>query len=204
MNEYSIVSCVILNELRIILEVVKGNNFDNDKIQKLLMLVGQQQPDYDHTQDKWAKWKRLGCPTTTNALESIHHHINCKIPQKGSFFDKLKNVKTILFNRYETRNVWHGDNFQNYLKKLVKNKSYQQTNIGNCNCGDYVFYSSLYDYKLTPCRHTVDDFITKYPKIILNPFKEFDEKFLIENHIEFQKINDSLPDNWDINTAVCN
>ena len=49
----------------------------------------------------WARWERFGCPTTSNSIESINRHINEKIPLKGTFFDRLKNVHNVLFNKYK-------------------------------------------------------------------------------------------------------
>ena len=120
LSEFEIISNIIKNELQIIISSQMQNNLNTEKFQNLLMVLGLKHPNFDHTTDKWAKWLRPGCPTTTNALESMHHHINATIPFKGSFIDKLKNVKTVLWNRFNTRNEWHGNNLNKYISKLKK------------------------------------------------------------------------------------
>jgi hypothetical protein len=58
------------------------------KWQHLQMMLGHVKPDAFRDPAIWARWKRLGCPTTTNAAESIHSHLNADDDSKGrTFFD---------------------------------------------------------------------------------------------------------------------
>ena len=45
--------------------------------------------------------------SSKNSLESIHHHIY------------VKNIKDILFNRFNLLNNWHSNNFQKYVKNYL-------------------------------------------------------------------------------------
>lgn len=52
----------------------------------------------------WARWKRLGCPTTTNAGESIHAQLNLATRFARSFYSRLSAVKEYLWVRFLDRN----------------------------------------------------------------------------------------------------
>jgi hypothetical protein len=52
----------------------------------------------------WARWARPGCPTTTNAAESIHALINELTRHARSFFHGLQIIKEYLFKRFDLRN----------------------------------------------------------------------------------------------------
>ena len=51
-----------------------------------MILLGIQTQDYNNSFERWDKWCRLNCPTTTNSFDSIYHHINANIPFKGIFY----------------------------------------------------------------------------------------------------------------------
>jgi hypothetical protein len=48
----------------------------------------------------WARWHRLGCPTTTNAQESIHAWLNRDPQTCRSFYSRLEQVKKLLWKRF--------------------------------------------------------------------------------------------------------
>jgi hypothetical protein len=52
----------------------------------------------------WARWKRLGCPTTSNAAESIDALINELTRRSRSFFHSLKIIRKRLWQRFDQRN----------------------------------------------------------------------------------------------------
>jgi hypothetical protein len=58
--------------------------------------------------DRWARWLRLGCPTTSHAAESVHGHLNAKtighLPLIGRFAIVIRALKL----RYQSRNTWCG------------------------------------------------------------------------------------------------
>jgi hypothetical protein len=49
-------------------------------------MLGDGENNREDTLAWWARWARLGCPTTTNAAESVHALINELIRHAGSFF----------------------------------------------------------------------------------------------------------------------
>jgi hypothetical protein len=55
---------------------------------------------------RWARWERLGCPTTTNAVESIHAKLNAILrADKGrAFIRQLGLLQDYLWKRFNTRN----------------------------------------------------------------------------------------------------
>jgi hypothetical protein len=52
----------------------------------------------------WARWHRLGCPTTTNAQESLHRWLNEETRTCRSFYSRLEKVKAYLWRRFEDIN----------------------------------------------------------------------------------------------------
>jgi hypothetical protein len=55
---------------------------------------------------RWARWERLGCPTTTNAIESVHARLNDLLRKEKSrtFQTQLMTLKGYLWKRFENRN----------------------------------------------------------------------------------------------------
>ena len=69
---------LIKMEMSIFLNNIKENISQNsiEKIEKLKLMIETDHPCFDDFHKKWARWMRLGCPTTSNSIEAIHHHIN--------------------------------------------------------------------------------------------------------------------------------
>jgi hypothetical protein len=86
----------------------------------------------------WARWARLGCPTTTNSAESIHAQLNFRIKRAQSFFHRLKIVKTYLWERFAERDSEEFRVPQRSSRKWTDEKK-AQTSEGN-----KVFYDELY------------------------------------------------------------
>ena len=74
----------------------------------LLMMMEIIAPDETHSRERWARWLRFGCPTTSNALESVHGHLNAHVQPRQSFVERLKIVVDALTTRYNQRNDWAG------------------------------------------------------------------------------------------------
>ncbi len=198
-EEFEIISKIIKAEIDIYLQNVNINEQNSkaiEKFQKLNILLGFQKQNNDYNIEKWARWLRYGCPTTTNSIESIHHHINCNIPHKGTFISRLQNVKNVLFKKFDTREQWHGNNYNKYVKKIGKHPAINQTNVGNCNCGSYQFYSKLYKNKFTPCEHTIIDYINNYSDFVLPQIQEFTINHVVPNELKIININENIQDNW--------
>jgi hypothetical protein len=52
----------------------------------------------------WARWERLGCPTTTNGAESVHAKLNREVGLTRSFPNRLQILKDHAWKRFEHRN----------------------------------------------------------------------------------------------------
>jgi hypothetical protein len=66
----------------------------------------------------WARWLRLGCPTTSNAAESVHGHLNAYVSGISDLIARLKIVIRALQTRYFSRNTWGGTAIRRNQKRL--------------------------------------------------------------------------------------
>jgi hypothetical protein len=78
------------------------------KFHTLFMMLRPDEADLVHTIDHWAKWLRLGCPSTSNASESTHAKLNAMAGQGRIFLARLSVVKKFLFHRFPQRTVLNG------------------------------------------------------------------------------------------------
>jgi hypothetical protein len=81
-----------------------GRILNSPKFHTLFMMLHPDQADLMHTIDHWAKWLRLGCPSTSNASESIHAKLNAVAGQGRTFLARLSVVRKFLFHRFAQRN----------------------------------------------------------------------------------------------------
>jgi hypothetical protein len=77
---------------------------DSGKCAIVRMTLDPANADEDHRIELWAKWRRLGCPTTSNAAESIHAKINAIADGGHTFLSRLAVLKSFLFRRFTERN----------------------------------------------------------------------------------------------------
>lgn len=203
LEEYRILRLIIINELKLIypnllfkfgLEYIKNVTVKNDKLDKLLQMLDVHgiPIDDDFKKQKWARWLRYGCPTTTNSLESLHSHINANIPIKGTFFDKLLNVQKCIKTRFDNYHNCFERNFDEYIIKIKNNASITQRKMCECNCGEYLFYCSLYNNLKTPCRHTINDYISRNNVYIIPHYIHNVDN--IQCKIEYEEILDKFPE----------
>jgi hypothetical protein len=113
--------------LRVRLEIDKVRVSDEDKAQfdnpkkhrvlkSILAAIQTEFPDLDLrikwsaptdpiTMQQWARWLREGCPTTSNALESIHRWLNTLLKDMGDpdFLTRYIKVVTYLQSRFDLR-----------------------------------------------------------------------------------------------------
>jgi hypothetical protein len=76
--------------------------------QVLQMMLDLIPPDEIHLMERWARWLRLGCLTTSNALESTHGHLNAHLHSHPGFVERMTIVVEALAKRYYERNSWAG------------------------------------------------------------------------------------------------
>jgi hypothetical protein len=69
------------------------------------------QPYFDDLEDPdsphlamWARWERLGCPTTTNGAESVHAQLNREVGLSRSFPNRVQVLQTHAWRRFNRRN----------------------------------------------------------------------------------------------------
>ena len=182
------------------IEYYETNLNQNKLLHKLFDLLGVHLLNGKENKMKtnvWARWNRYGCPTTSNSVESINMHINQKIPNQGTFFDRLKNVESVLMNKFSNFENNFGNNFRKYVESLKKKQSLKQLNVGDCKCGQYLFYSSLFNYENTPCIHTIQNFLIKFKdvKLPLNNFN-INTNLFIKDGQKFETALDTLPNSW--------
>jgi hypothetical protein len=68
------------------------------------MLLDPTKADFAWQLDHWARWKRIGCPNTSNAAESIHAKLNAEKRQRRLFVGRLQLVVNYCQKRYDERN----------------------------------------------------------------------------------------------------
>jgi hypothetical protein len=84
----------------------RGKLFVNDSYEKILLnMLDDVENDREDSLAWWARWARLGCPTTTNAAESVHALINELTRHARSFFQSLKLIKKRLWQRFDERDI---------------------------------------------------------------------------------------------------
>jgi hypothetical protein len=77
----------------------------NKRLHVLNMMLGLETADDLHVPARWARWERLGCPTTSNAAESMHAKLNARTRETRTFLGRLEIVMDVLFKRYDERNT---------------------------------------------------------------------------------------------------
>jgi hypothetical protein len=84
-----------------------GRLFVNDSYEEILLnMLGDVENDREDALAWWARWARPGCPTTTNAAESVHALINELTHHTRSFFQALKLIKKRLWQRFDERDSY--------------------------------------------------------------------------------------------------
>jgi hypothetical protein len=58
---------------------------------------------HKETLARWARWLRLGCPTTTNAAESVHGRLNTELGALRAYCRRLKVLERHVMTRYYER-----------------------------------------------------------------------------------------------------
>lgn len=77
---------------------------NSPKMTTLSKMLNPDGVDEMHTIEHWAKWHRFGCPSTSNASESIHAKLNAIAGEGRTFLARLSLVKKFLFRRFTQRN----------------------------------------------------------------------------------------------------
>ena len=108
-------------------------------------------------------------------------------------------IKAHLYQDYKMLKMFYLKNLiqeSNGMEIIITNTAINQTNVGNCNCGSYQFYSKLYKNKFTPCEHTIIDYINNYSDFVLPQIQEFTINHVVPNELKIININENIQDNW--------
>lgn len=124
--------------------------------------------------DDQAIWERVSMierikthmPSTTNALEATHGHLNERLPRRNDFWPSLYRIVTSIIQR-EFSFKEHLKHSYSRIKRLIKHRAktldkdimmeqirFYETTIDSCNCGETLLESSLYRINI-PCSHMV-------------------------------------------------
>jgi hypothetical protein len=88
----------------------------------------------------WARWRRFGCPTTSNAGEAIHMVLNLCTRQCQSFFSRLAAVKEVLFRRFNDRNE------EARIKNRAVNRWFSEAKLKQMTPANYRYYVCLHTF----------------------------------------------------------
>jgi hypothetical protein len=79
----------------------------------------------EHQVERWGRWYRFFCPTTSNAAESIHAKLNRDALRVETFLMRLRLVKKLLFMRFDDRNSdlrVSRRSSGNFMRKMAREK----------------------------------------------------------------------------------
>jgi hypothetical protein len=93
--------------------------------------------------ERWGRWHRLLCPSTSNAAESIHAKLNRDAWTVRTFLMRLRLVKKLLFRRFEDRNCPLRVSRRSSTAFLRKKKREEREGIVRTDPGWYEFYANL-------------------------------------------------------------
>ena len=106
---------------------------------------------------------KLSMPSTTNALESTHGHLNAEIPRRNNFWSAMMRlVKYVLTKENNFANAFK----TNYMREkrvidkkcrenamiMDKQKEFYHTNLDSCECGETKLISRMMRIEI-PCSH---------------------------------------------------
>ena len=141
---------------------------------------------------------KYSMPSTTNALESSHGHLNSQIPRRNNFWSAmLRLTKYVLrkeygFNESLIRNYQRE---KRIIKKTAKDNSsiidkqiqYYNTTPDKCECGETSLLSKMFRVKIA-CSHIfsitntfaelMQILLMDYPQVIMRPFLVESQNFV--------------------------
>lgn len=105
-------------------------------------------------------------PTTTNALESSHGHLNSKTPRRNDFYTSLSRLISFTIEKTHNFKKAYQTNFNRAKRKifdqcspfyeqlLIKESAQYNSTKEKCDCGETVLLSAMMRVKL-PCSHMI-------------------------------------------------
>ena len=145
-------------------------------------------------------------PTTTNALESSHGHLNARIPRRNDFYSSLSRLITFIIDKTHNFNKAYSTNFHRAKRKITDASSpffnpqlekeslqYESTRE-TCKCGETTILNNMMRTNL-PCSHMLHKG-AKFPEepeielFLENCFHDFVIKYEEKQRESSNKIND--------------
>jgi hypothetical protein len=133
---------------------------------------------------------KLSMPSTTNALESTHGHLNAEIPRRNNFWSAMMRlVKYVLTKENNFANAFK----TNYMREkrvidkkcrenamiMDKQKEFYHTNLDSCECGETKLISRMMRIEI-PCSHiySMKKNSRKYLRILSLSFQKMITDFI--------------------------
>ena len=147
--------------------------------------------------DKFSQVKRIdyAMPSTTNALESSHGHLNKKTPRRNDFWSammrlvkfvirKESNFETAFKNNYSRVKRLIQKKLKTATVAVIKQQEYYQTTNETCLCGETKLLSKMFRTEI-PCTHVYQKSrkFPTLPDIKLEFSKSTDELILITEDV---------------------
>ena len=146
-------------------------------------------------------------PSTTNAIESIHGHLNEAIPRNNCFFSSLYRIILTINSQIHRFQEKHRHNYGRIIREIkkkalnnpfIKNEcDFYQTTLFECKCGETILYSKMYRIDI-PCSHRIhlgcqfpilSDIELKYEKLFQELILDIqdDKKYVQKKETEYIK-----------------
>jgi hypothetical protein len=127
LDEYEKVSRVIKQEMNKLYRSVDGHYINlPENVESVLTMMDPGNNHEFFRLSRWARWLRFGCPTTSNAAESVHGHLNAKVVGHQTLIHRLKTVIQTLQLRYFFRNTWCGTAIRRNRNRLYPSEESRQ------------------------------------------------------------------------------
>ena len=107
--------------------------------------------------ERMTLFNRLGVPTCSNHIESLHSHINARIKKNERFLNRIRTIHDYILEKYHNLRRRPSKNFDrsyNIVQNEYKNACYPVEQKEECYCNQSIILSTLYGVKF-PCVHTV-------------------------------------------------
>ena len=207
----NLVSCTCLKDLQKLIDSYSEawekieNEKDKKELSDILRKVGlafikNKIEIFD--QSRWSQCSMLErikykMPSCTNNIESMHGHLNAKIPRRNEFFHSIKRLIDQIHSKSHSFNDRFNKNYARHKKKIndilksippeieESQSAYYETNLDNqtCTCGESALISSMLEVKI-PCTHLVKMNV-QFPEI-QPPKILFENRFQKELFYEYE------------------
>ena len=153
-----------------------------------------------------AKYKM---PTTTNALEASHGHLNARIPRHNDFYTAMNRLIRFIITKTHNFDVAYKSNLNRarrviqrkcssfYTSLLEKESKQYESTKEKCNCGETIILSEMMLVDI-PCSHRMHKgaVFPKKPYDLTLKLKNSFEKLIVHLVVD-EKVAESTEDNYE-------